>query len=171
MNRTELARVIGQRTRLSGSFTLRSGVVSDSYFDKYRFESDPKLLSAVAEALAPLVPARTDYLAGLELGGVPVATMLSNVTGIPAVFVRKEAKTYGTCQLVEGADIEGKRLTIVEDVISSGGAVKDAVNALRERSAIVEHVVCVIDRETGGIEKLEELNLAVKALYRHSEID
>ena len=65
------------------------------------------LLRTIAEALVPLVPAGTEALAGLELGGVPIATMLSQLTGIPALFVRKEAKTYGTCQLAEGGDIDG----------------------------------------------------------------
>lgn len=170
MNRSELAHAIRDAALLSGSFTLRSGVVSDSYFDKYRFESDPRILRAVAESLAPHVPADTEYLAGLEMGGIPVVTMLSAVTGLPAVFVRKEAKAYGTCQLAEGADIAGKRLTIVEDVVTSGGAVIAAVHALRERGAVVEHVLCVIDREQGGKAALEALNLQVKALYSKTDL-
>ncbi|RJF71126.1 orotate phosphoribosyltransferase [Deinococcus cavernae] len=170
MNRSELAHAIRDAALLSGSFTLRSGLVSDSYFDKYRFESDPRILRAVAESLAPHVPADTEYLAGLEMGGIPVVTMLSAVTGLPAVFVRKEAKAYGTCQLAEGADIAGKRLTIVEDVVTSGGAVIAAVHALRERGAVVEHVLCVIDREQGGKAALEALNLQVTALYLKTDL-
>lgn len=170
MNRSELAHAIRDAALLSGSFTLRSGVVSDSYFDKYRFESDPRILRAVAESLAPHVPADTEYLAGLEMGGIPVVTMLSAVTGLPAVFVRKEAKAYGTCQLAEGADIAGKHLTIVEDVVTSGGAVIAAVHALRERGAVVEHVLCVIDREQGGKAALEALNLQVTALYSKTDL-
>ena len=107
MERADLARAIYERAHLTGEFTLRSGTVSNEYFDKYLFEADPALLLAIAEALAPLVPDGTDALAGLELGGVPIATMLSQVTGLPAVFVRKEAKSYGTCRLAEGGDIDG----------------------------------------------------------------
>src|SRR3954463_9340471 len=154
MERDALARTIYQRTHLTGEFVLRSGAVSSEYFDKYRFESDPVLLRAIAEALVPLVPAGIDGLAGLELGGVPIATMLSQVTGLPAFFVRKEAKTYGTCQLAEGGDIEGFRLCIVEDVVTSGGAVLDAASELRARDAVLGPVLCVIDRESGGDEKL-----------------
>ena len=120
MDRTELAAAIYDRTHLTGTFVLRSGATSTEYFDKYRFESDPALLEEVALALAPLVPPRTDGLAGLELGGVPLATMLAQVTGLPAYFVRKEAKTYGTCGLAEGGEIEALRLTVVEDVVTSG---------------------------------------------------
>ena len=65
------------------------------------------LLRSVAEALVPLVPDGTEVLAGLELGGIPIATMLSQLTGLPALFVRKEAKTYGTCRLAEGGDVDG----------------------------------------------------------------
>src|SRR5260221_6529217 len=150
MERDALARTIYERTHLTGEFVLRSGAVSTEYFDKYRFESDPALLHDIAVALAPLVPSGVDGLAGLELGGVPIATMLSQVTGIPAFFVRKQAKTYGTCQLAEGGDVEGLRLLVVEDVVTSGGQVITSCGDLRDRGAKVEHAVCVIDREAGG---------------------
>ena len=68
----------------------------------------------------PLLPPATS-LAGLELGGVPLATMLSQLTGFPAMFVRKEAKTYGTCRLAEGGELDGRRLAVVEDVVTSAG--------------------------------------------------
>ena len=110
-------------TGLAGTFTLRSGAVSNEYFDKYRFESDPALLRRIGEAMAPLVPVGTEVLAGLELGGVPLATILAQVTGLPACFVRKEAKSYGTCQLAEGLDLAGRQVTVVEDVVTSGGQV------------------------------------------------
>ena len=102
----------------------------------------------------PLVPAGIDALAGLELGGVPLATMMSQVSGLPARFVRKEAKTYGTCRLAEGGELDGRRLCIVEDVVTSGGAILDAAVELRARGAVLGPVVCVIDRESGGVEKL-----------------
>src|SRR6478672_1320433 len=137
MDRIELARSIYRVSHLTGEFTLRSGVVSHEYFDKYRFESDPPLLADIAAACGPLVPAGISALAGLELGGVPLATMISQVTRLPAVFVRKEAKTYGTCRLAEGADIDGERLCIVEDVVTSGGAVLDAAVELRARGAVL----------------------------------
>jgi orotate phosphoribosyltransferase len=165
MDRDELAREIFERTHLTGTFTLRSGVVSHEYFDKYLFESDPLLLRTIAEALVPLVPSGIDALAGLELGGVPIATVLSQVTGIPAVFVRKEAKTYGTCRLAEGGDLDGRRLLVVEDVVTSGGQVITSCGELRDRGAIVEQAVCVIDREAGGPEGLAAIDVELRALY------
>ena len=79
---------------------------------------------------------------------------MSQVSGLPARFVRKEAKTYGTCRLAEGGELEGKRLCIIEDVVTSGGAILDAAVELRARGAMLGPVVCVIDRESGGVEKL-----------------
>jgi orotate phosphoribosyltransferase len=169
-DRDQLARAIYERTHLTGEFVLRSGVVSNEYFDKYLFESDPVLLREIAAGLAPLVPSSTDTLAGLELGGVPIATMLSQLTGLPAYFVRKEAKTYGTCRLAEGGDVAGQRVTVVEDVVTSGGQVITSCGDLRDRGAIVEHAVCVIDRESGGPEGLAVIGVKLRALYTSTEL-
>ena len=167
----ELARRIVDRASLRGTFRLRSGAVSDVYFDKYLLESDPVLLREVAEAMAPLIPGDVDALAGLEMGGIPVATVLSQLTGHPVLFVRKKAKEYGTCKLAEGGEVEGRRLVLIEDVVTSGGAVLDATRALRERGAVVEQVVCMIDREAGGEANLAELGLTLTPLFRRSELD
>jgi orotate phosphoribosyltransferase len=110
-----------------------AGQVPDTSFDKYLFESDPMLLYEIASQAAPLIPTHTDVLAGLELGGVPVATALSFVTGLPAVFVRKQPKTYGTMKLGEGAEFQGRRPLVIEDVISTGGQVAASTSELRKR--------------------------------------
>ena len=170
MERADLARRIYDTAHLTGSFTLRSGATSTEYFDKYRFEADPVLLWAIAEAMAPLVPEGTDALAGLELGGVPLATVLSQVTGLPVWFVRKEAKTYGTCQLAEGGDVQGKRLTVVEDVVTSGGQVIESCGELRTLGASIDRVLCVIDRQAGGAEKLAAEGLELHALFRMDDL-
>lgn len=146
----DLARRIGEACRLTGEFTLRSGQVSTTYFDKYLFEADPALLRAVAAAAVPLIPEGTEVLAGLELGGVPVATALSLATGLPAAFVRKEAKAYGTAKLAEGADIAGRRVLIVEDIVTTGGQVVLSAGDLRERGATLVGALCVIDRSAGS---------------------
>lgn len=170
MTRTELARAITDRSLLRGEFLLRSGRTSNEYFDKYLFESDPQLLRAVAEALAPLVPDGVEALAGLELGGVPLATMLGQVTGLPTLFVRKQAKEYGTRRLAEGGEVEGRRLLIVEDVVTSGGQVVLSTRDLKERGAFVTHALCVIDREAGGVEALAEEGVELRALFTMSEL-
>jgi orotate phosphoribosyltransferase len=171
MDRDGLARTIYERTHLTGEFLLRSGATSNEYFDKYLFESDPELLRTIGEALVSLLPTGTDALAGLELGGVPLATMVSQLTGLPALFVRKEAKSYGTCRLAEGGDVDGRRLTVVEDVVTSGGQVVASCGDLRDRGAIVEHAVCVIDRESGGQKNLADIDVELHALFTMSELE
>lgn len=155
---------------MTGHFVLRSGQTSAEYFDKYMFEADPPLLWDIAEAMAPLVPDDVDALAGLELGGVPLAVVLSQVTGLPTRFVRRQPKEYGTARLAEGGEIAGKRLLIVEDVITTGGQVRASAAALRERGAFVDQVVCVVDREAGGAENLAEDDLKLSALFTASQV-
>lgn len=170
MERVELARHVFELAHLTGSFTLRSGTTSTEYFDKYRFESDPELLRAIAEAMAPLVPAGIEALAGLEMGGIPLAVMLAQVTGLPACFVRKQAKDYGTCRLAEGLDVEGGHLLVVEDVVTSGGQVVSSAEELRARGAHIKHAVCAIDREAGGSEALAAAGLELRALFTMGEL-
>lgn len=171
MTREELAAEILAVSELQGRFTLRSGAVSERYFDKYRFEADPRLLHAIGAALASLIPPETGALAGLELGGVPIATALSLQTRIPARFVRKEAKPYGTAQLAEGGGIEGQRLCVVEDVVTSGGQIIASVEALRALGAEIDTALCVIDREAGGREALAAASIALRPLYTLSELE
>jgi len=162
---------IKQCARLTGSFTLRSGKVSDTYFDKYQFEADPKLLHAIAQAMVSLIPPGTEVLAGLEMGGIPIVTMLSQVTGLPAAFIRKEPKEYGTCRYAEGASLIGKQFVLVEDVVSSGGAIVDALEKLEADGMSPTAAICVIDRETGGSEALAAVGLALKALFTFSQVE
>ena len=168
---TTLASRIRTQSRLTGHFVLRSGQVSNTYFDKYRFEADPALLLSIAQAMAPLVPPGTEVLAGLEMGGIPIVTVLSQVTGLPSAFIRKEAKAYGTCRYAEGADLAGRRFVLVEDVVSSGGALLDALAKLRADGLQPEAALCVIDRETGGREALDVAGLPLRALFTYGEIE
>ena len=158
-------------SHLTGTFVLRSGRRADHYFDKYRFESDPVLLADIVHALVPLVPEGIEGLAGLELGGVPLATMLSSVTGLPAFFVRKEPKKYGTERICEGGEVAGRRLVIVEDVVTTGGQMVLSAQDLRAEGAVVEHAVCVIDREGGGADVVGAEGIALRALFTMRELE
>ena len=170
MTKSELAKAIYAAAYLKGDFLLRSGQRSSEYFDKYRFESQPKLLAAIAEQLAPLIPSGTEALAALEMGGIPIGTALSLKTGIPVVFVRKEAKNYGTCQFAEGLDIKGKRLCLIEDVVSTGGQVLVSAKDLRDQGALVEQVLCVIFRGEKGFEKFHESGLKLNWLFSKEDL-
>ena len=104
------------------------------------------------------------------MGGIPLATMLSQITGLPLLLVRKKAKEYGTCKIAEGGTVAGRRLLIVEDVVTSGGAILDAARALREEGAHLGPVVCVIDRESGGAAKLAQADLQLTPLFTMTEL-
>ena len=167
---TDLASRVVAKALLHGTFTLRSGAVSNVYFDKYRFEADPSLLAEITGAMTKTLPPGADMLAGLEMGGIPVATMLGQKTGLPVLFVRKKAKDYGTCKLAEGGEIQGKKLLVVEDVVTSGGQILLSVAELRALGAVVTDVVCVIDRESGGVDNLEKEGLRLHSLFKMSEL-
>lgn len=170
MNRKELANKIYNTAHITGKFLLRSGVTSHEYFDKYQFEARPELLNEIAEHLIKNLPTDFDILAPLEMGGIPIATAIALKTGKPLCFVRKEAKEYGTCKLAEGVDIKGKKLLIVEDVVTSGGQIIISTKELRERGALVSQAICVINREAGGPEKLEKEGIELLPLFTMTEL-
>ena len=166
-----LAAEIKKRARLTGHFTLRSGATSETYFDKYQFEADPILLKAIGAEMAVLVPKETEVLAGLEMGGIPVVTVMSQITGLPTAFLRKEPKTYGTFRYAEGAVLKNKNVVLVEDVVSSGGAILDAVAALRRDGISPLVALCVIDRQSGGRESLAKAGIQLRSLYTMPQIE
>ncbi|MGW4967671.1 phosphoribosyltransferase family protein [Nonomuraea sp. NPDC004186] len=128
--------------------------MAEEYFDKYQFEADPTLLDELASGMVSLVPEGTEVLAGLEMGGIAVVTALGRRTGLPCAFVRKTAKSYGTARLAEGADVKGRRVLVVEDVVTSGGQIAISTGQLRDLGAQIDHALCVIDRQEGGVEAL-----------------
>lgn len=172
MTKAELAQEINQISRLTGTFKLRSGQTSHEYFDKYRFESQPRLLKEIAQQMLPLIPPGTEALAGLEVGGIPIATALSLASGIPVVFVRKAAKDYGTCRFAEGLEIQGKKLCVIEDVVTTGGQVALSTQDLRQAGALVEQVLCVIHRGSDAeVKALVDLNLTLTPLFTKKDLD
>jgi orotate phosphoribosyltransferase len=156
-----IVRRVAEASTLRGEFVLRSGKVASTYFDKYQFEAQPLLLDPISRWMAGLLEPDVELLAGLELGGVPLATAISLRTGIPTVFVRKEAKSYGTCKAIEGPSVKGKRVTIIEDVVTTGGAILEAVEKLRSAGAHVNLVVCAIWRGT-TLKELHEKGIELK---------
>ncbi|MCF6470605.1 orotate phosphoribosyltransferase [Nonomuraea sp. MG754425] len=170
MTDLDLARRVRDRCLLSGRFVLRSGRVATEYFDKYQFEADPALLDELASEMAHLVPEGTEVLAGLEMGGIAVVTALGRHTGLPCAFVRKTAKPYGTARLAEGAGVEGRRVLVIEDVVTSGGQIAISTGRLRDLGARIEHALCVIDRQEGGGEALAAEGVRLLALLRREDL-
>lgn len=170
MEKAELAKLIKAASFLTGEFKLRSEIISSFYLDKYRFESNPQLLGAVIEELEKLLPKSFDKLAGLELGGIPLATGLSLKIDKKCLYVRKVPKTYGTCNLVEGGFNHGETVVVVEDVITTAGQVCASVMQMRELGLIVQHVICVIDREQGGKEKLQNIGCSLSSVFTMKDL-
>ena len=146
VDKLSLAHKIFKTAYITGNFKLRSGQISHEYFDKYLFESDPYLLQAITDHLMDLIPPQTQILAGLEMGGIPLATVLSLKTGLPLAFVRKKAKDYGTCRQVEGTQVKGQNVCVVEDVITTGGQVILSCEDLEKNGTFVSGIVCVLNR-------------------------
>ena len=170
MTREELGKKIYDTSHITGEFLLRSGQISNEYFDKYLFEANPELLDEIANQLIPKLPEGFEMYAGLEMGGIPVSTVLSLKTGKHSIFVRKEAKEYGTRKLAEGTEFKGKKVLVVEDVVTTGGQIITSVNELRELGAEITDVVCVIVRDPRAFENLEKAGLKLTPLFSMEEL-
>jgi orotate phosphoribosyltransferase len=173
MTRDELAAALAEHAYLEGDFVLRSGRRSRYYLDKYRFETQPALLAPLGDLLADAVAGADPVakrLAGPELGAVALAAAASLASGLPFLIVRKAAKDYGTANRLEGVWQEGERVCLVEDVVTSGGAAIEAVEALRAAGLVCETAVCVVDREEGAAAELARHAVELHALYRASEL-
>jgi orotate phosphoribosyltransferase len=168
-----LAAALVEHAYLEGDFLLRSGKRSRYYLDKYRFETRPELLRPIGERIAATVrehaPDAT-RLAAPELGAVALATAASLESGLPFLIVRKEAKDYGTANRLEGPYEQGECVCLVEDVVTSGGALLDSVAALRDVGLVVHTAVCVVDREEGGADALARHAVRLRPLFRAGEL-
>lgn len=145
-----------------GAFTLASGKASDYYVD-IKQATRPDLLREISRRMAPHVTGY-DRLAGVELGAVPIAVAVSLETGVPYVIVRKEAKQHGTKRAFEGELRVGDRVVFVEDVITTGGTLRQAIEGLRAAGAIVDRAVAVVDREEGGADGLRSAGVQLISL-------
>ena len=170
---SDLAAAIREAALLEGDFLLRSGKRSSYYLDKYRFGTRPDLLRRLGDAIAGAVREHDPdavRLAAPELGAVPLAAAASLATGLPFVIVRKEAKEYGTAKRLEGLFEEGETICLIEDVVTSGGALLESVVALREAGLVVNTAVCVVDREEGGADALARQAVRLRPLFRAGEL-
>ena len=169
----ELGERLREHALLEGDFVLRSGRRSSYYLDKYRFETRPELLGPLGERLSAAVRAFEPdavRLAAPALGAVALAAAASLAGRLPFVIVRGEAKEYGTANRLEGPFEPGELVCLLEDVVTSGGALTEAVTALREAGLVVRNAVCVVDREEGGADALARVGVRLRPLYRAGEL-
>src|SRR3981081_2189390 len=169
--REELGRQLVKVSYLKGDFVLRSGKRSNRYFDKFRFETDPILLRKLGKHLATLVPTDTQRLAAPELGAVLLGGAVSRETGLPLLLVRKEPKGYGTSKQIEGIFEHGDRITVIEDVVTTGGDSLRSAQVLRDAGAHIIHLVVVLDRGEGGEENIKAAGIPYSPLFRIQDLE
>lgn len=161
-----------------GEFTLKDGRQSPFYLDLRLLISHPNALRLAAKLLARVATGlRFDRLAGIPYAGLPLAVALSLEMERPMIFARKEAKSYGTKQMVEGEFRAGERALVIDDVITSGTAKIEALAPLREAGLVIEDVVVIVRREVSGVARLAQEGirlhavLAVEELFAHLQHD
>ena len=170
MNKKELIQLLKECGAIQfGRFVLTSGAVSDYYIDIKKASTNPKILEKIAEAMAEYTEGY-DLIAGMELGAVPLVVALSLETNIPYVIIRKEKREHGTSKQIEGGEVKGKKVLIIEDVTTSGGSVVKTIKIIRENQGIVDEVLAVVDRESGAEEKLKNADVSFIPLLSVSDI-
>jgi orotate phosphoribosyltransferase len=167
----ELGRELVKASYLKGDFVLRSGKRSNRYFDKFLFETDPAVLRRLGKHLARLVPAETQRLAAPELGAVLLGGAVSMESGLPLVLVRKEPKGYGTSKQIEGRFEPGDRVTVIEDVVTTGGDSLRSAQVLRDAGVEVIHLVVVLDRGEGGEDNIRAAGIPYSPLFRVADLE
>ena len=173
MSDAQLGESLIEAAYLEGDFVLRSGKRSRYYLDKYRFETRPDLLSALGERIAAAVREHEPEAARLAapvLGGVVLAASASLASGLPFLMIRDAAKEYGTANRIEGPFEAGECVCLVEDIVTSGGALLEAIEALREAGLVVRTAVCVVDREEGGADALARHAVRLRPLFRVKDL-
>ncbi|WP_282785744.1 LOG family protein [Nocardia sp. CC201C] len=161
---SELADRIRQSALRRGRHRLADGEVIEEYFDQYSLAADPELLRDVTTAMAQMVPADTDIVAGLELGGVPLAAAISINIGASLACIRRAAKPYGTGRRIEGGVLTERDITIVDDVARTGSQLLEAATALRDIGARVTTAVCIVDRNLDARLRLADHGIRLRTL-------
>lgn len=170
--RLELLKQIKAVAYLEGDFTTRAGKKTTYYIDKYQFETRPELLGPLGDAIAALLPAANTYdrLAAPELGAVSLATVVSLKAGKPFVIVKKQSKDYGTQKLIEGSFKKGEKMVLIEDILTTGGAVLRAADILIAEGIQIVDIIGVINREEGAMENIRQKGLTAKAVFTTTDL-
>jgi orotate phosphoribosyltransferase len=158
--------------------TLSSGRKSFLYFNMKPTMLDNEASYLIAREFLALLPAETDLVGGLEMGAVPLVSALCPVAhlegrAVQSFFVRKKKKDYGAQKLIEGlvdgANLSGKNVVVVDDVTTTGNSVVATLDALRDLGANIVMVLSIVDREEGASERFAAEGLRFESLFRASD--
>ncbi len=170
MDLKQLGKEIIETSYIEGEFTLSSGRSSTYIFDKYAFETRPKLLDAIARSMTEMVNSEISRIAGMELGGVPLATALSLKTGLPFIIIKKGRKGYGTDKLIEGSLNNKDKVVLVEDIATTGSQAILAAKIIEDAGASVSKIICVVDREEGARKEIENKGYKFEPLFTKTSL-
>ena len=174
--RQRLLELLAQRAYRHGSFTLASGRTSNHYVNCKPVSLSGEGLALLATQMLALVEPGAAAVAGLTLGADPLVSGVAQAAALSgrdldALIVRKEAKGHGTGAWLEGPLLEaGCCITVLEDVVTTGGSSLKAVNQLREAGYTVERVVTIVDRQEGGQEAMNAAGLELCSLFLLEEV-
>lgn len=175
-DRDDLVRHIRELAYVPGRVTLSSGMEADYYVDMRRVTLDGAAAPVVGRQMRELVADWDfDAVGGLTLGADPVATAMLHAAAaagerLDAYVVRKEAKAHGMKRLIEGTNVEGRRVLVVEDTSTTGGSPLRAVEAVRAAGAEVVGVAVVLDRGAGAEQAVAEAGLEYRYVVGLDEL-
>ncbi|MFC1563903.1 orotate phosphoribosyltransferase [candidate division KSB1 bacterium] len=176
--RTKLLKVLRERSIAYGDFTLASGLKSTYYIDGKMTTFDPEGAYFVGEVILDMIrdlPVEVDSVGGPTMGADPIAAAVgiaSHIRNKPVrIFaVRKKTKDHGRQKLIEGNFQEGDNVIIVEDVITTGGSIFQAIEAVEESGGKIMGVIVVVDRQQGGEENLIEKGYTLHSVFKIDEV-
>lgn len=168
---SELAALIKESGAIKkGKFKLSDGSLSDYYIDKYVFDTDPEVLSVIADEIVDRIDEHeVDVLVGPALGAVPIVTAVSLRTGISSAYIRQGEKHYGTQARIEGTIEKGDRVAVIEDVTTTGGTIIESAEIAREVGGVVERMIVVVDRNAEAAENVKKAGFDLEYLTRVGE--
>ncbi len=150
-----------------GDFVLASGAKSTYYLDIKSAVTTPEVLGAIGNAISAMVT--FDVVAGVAVGGVPIAVATALASGRPYAIIRSADKGHGKKERIIG-EVKGKKVLLVEDVTTSGGSALYGIDELRAAGADADMVITVVDRESGATEKMKERGISLLSLVKASEL-